>query len=68
MLGFTLLSAAQSRRPLNPNRKERKKIASNLISNSDIKIVITIMHAMNVPVRSTKENIRLRKSSIEEIG
>jgi len=53
MIGFTLLSAAQNKRPLNPYRRERKKIATNSIGNSEIKIVITIMHALNVPVRSS---------------
>lgn len=51
MLGFSLLTAAHTKRPLNPHRKERKKIVSNLIDNSEIKIIISVMHALNVPIR-----------------
>ncbi|KAG8187652.1 hypothetical protein JTE90_005504 [Oedothorax gibbosus] len=49
-IGFSILKLFQTKRPLYPERKDRKKIiCSN--ANLDVKIIVRILHASNVPVR-----------------
>ncbi|XP_015783805.2 coiled-coil and C2 domain-containing protein 2A-like [Tetranychus urticae] len=50
-LGFHFFLPSHNRRPLHPTRKERKKISGPLSGNSQVQLIITIMHAFNVPVR-----------------
>lgn len=50
-LGFHFFLPSHDRRPLHPTRKERKKISGPLSGNSQVQLIITIMHAFNVPVR-----------------
>lgn len=60
-MSFNLLLPTFKKRPLNPNRKERKKVVS-LASNTDVKLIITVMHGLNVPIRS---DIEKRASKID---
>ncbi|XP_054706800.1 LOW QUALITY PROTEIN: coiled-coil and C2 domain-containing protein 2A-like [Uloborus diversus] len=57
MIGFSLLKLFQTKRPLYPARKDRKKI--NLAStNMDVKIIFRILHASNVPVRKDVQPVK----------
>ena len=51
MLGTSLLKLTERRRPLRPERKERKKVTAQNIKPDDVKILVNIARASNVPVR-----------------
>ncbi|GIY46725.1 coiled-coil and C2 domain-containing protein 2A [Caerostris darwini] len=64
-IGFSLLKFFQTKRPLHPERKDRKKvICSN--ANLDVKIIVRILHASNVPVR--KQLSPIKKKSEQKNG
>ncbi|XP_045710345.1 protein CC2D2B [Phyllostomus hastatus] len=46
----------ERRRKLKPQRKERKKVAAQTICDGDIKILIRILRAYNIPCRKTTVN------------
>lgn len=62
MIGFNLLKLLQPRRPLYPSRKERRKVTS-AHTYMDIKILIKIQHASNVPVRMDVDPIKKHKNN-----
>nr|XP_045004359.1 protein CC2D2B [Jaculus jaculus] len=43
----------EPRRKLKPQRKERKKVAAQTISDGDVKILVRILRAYNIPTRKT---------------
>ncbi|XP_067144045.1 coiled-coil and C2 domain-containing protein 2A-like isoform X2 [Centruroides vittatus] len=57
-LGFSLFSLMQTQRPLCPTRKERKKMTGQTVASTDINIIVTVMHALNVPVRVDNDILR----------
>lgn len=57
-LGFSLFSIMQTQRPLCPTRKERKKITGQTVASTDINIIVTVMHALNVPIRVDNDTLR----------
>ena len=61
-------AATENKRPLRPARKERKKVIGSLVTGSEIKIIITVMHALNVPIRRTNDDANLRRASFGEMG
>ncbi|KFM58390.1 Coiled-coil and C2 domain-containing protein 2A, partial [Stegodyphus mimosarum] len=65
MIGFSLLKLLQTKRPLYPARKERKKVIC-ATGNMNVKIIIKILHATNVPVRMDVSPFELAESSSEE--
>ncbi|XP_055110145.2 protein CC2D2B-like isoform X1 [Symphalangus syndactylus] len=46
----------EPRRKLKPQRKERKKVTAQTISDGDIKILVRIVRAYNIPTRKTTIN------------
>lgn len=53
VLGTNILKLTERRRPLRPQRKERKKVtAQNITKGDEVKILVSISRATNVPVRS----------------
>uniref|UniRef100_A0A2K5NKI6 Coiled-coil and C2 domain containing 2B n=1 Tax=Cercocebus atys TaxID=9531 RepID=A0A2K5NKI6_CERAT len=46
----------EPRRKLKPQRKERKKVRAQTISDGDIKILVRIVRAYNIPTRKTTIN------------
>ncbi|RWS23132.1 coiled-coil and C2 domain-containing protein 2A-like protein, partial [Leptotrombidium deliense] len=67
--GINLFSPLENKRPLHPRRKERKKISGSVANNLDIKLIVTIMYALNVPIRrETQENTSPRPSLVNELG
>ncbi|KAM6182264.1 protein CC2D2B [Erethizon dorsatum] len=46
----------EPRRKLKPQRKERKRVTAQAISDGDIKILIRILRAYNIPTRKTTVN------------
>ncbi|KAF8782528.1 Coiled-coil and C2 domain-containing protein 2A [Argiope bruennichi] len=56
-IGFSLLKLFQTKRPLYPERKDRKKVVCSN-ANMDVKIIIKILHASNVPVRKDTSLIK----------
>nr|XP_037866181.1 protein CC2D2B [Chlorocebus sabaeus] len=46
----------EPRRKLKPHRKERKKVRAQTISDGDIKILVRIVRAYNIPTRKTTIN------------
>lgn len=46
----------EQQRKLKPQRKERKKVAAQTVCDRDIKILIRILRAYNIPTRKTTVN------------
>ncbi|XP_029904845.1 coiled-coil and C2 domain-containing protein 2A isoform X2 [Myripristis murdjan] len=51
ILGLNLFKLAEPKRPLKPQRKERKKVTAQNLSDGDIKLLINIIRAYDIPVR-----------------
>ncbi|VTJ89174.1 Hypothetical predicted protein, partial [Marmota monax] len=52
-LTYAICKFLEPRRRLKPWRKERKKVTAQNISDGDIKILIRILRAYNIPTRKT---------------
>ncbi|KAJ9583994.1 hypothetical protein L9F63_021664, partial [Diploptera punctata] len=50
-LGLTFMKWLQPKRPLRPTRKERKKVTMQNLAGQEVKIVVNVIHAFEVPVR-----------------
>ncbi|XP_021920038.1 coiled-coil and C2 domain-containing protein 2A isoform X3 [Zootermopsis nevadensis] len=50
-LGLTFIKWLQPKRPLRPTRKERKKITMQNVAGQEVKIIVNVIHAFEVPVR-----------------
>ena len=66
MLGISLLRLSEPRRPLKPVRKERKKVTAQGIKGDEIRILVNIIRATNIPVR--KPQSRWVVLSFEVLG
>ncbi|KAM9197163.1 protein CC2D2B isoform 1-T1 [Dugong dugon] len=55
-LTHALCKLVERRRKLKPRRKERKKLAAQTVSQGDIKILVRILRAYNIPTRKTTVN------------
>ncbi|KAM7410419.1 hypothetical protein PAMA_001723 [Pampus argenteus] len=51
ILGINLFKLAEPKRPLKPQRKERKKVTAQNLSDGDIKVLINIIRAYDIPIR-----------------
>ncbi|KFR10504.1 Coiled-coil and C2 domain-containing protein 2A, partial [Opisthocomus hoazin] len=51
ILGLSLFKLAEPKRPLKPRRKERKKVTAQNLSDGDIKLLVNIIRAYDIPVR-----------------
>lgn len=51
ILGVSLFKLAEPKRPLKPRRKERKKVTAQNLSDGDIKLLVNIVRAYELPVR-----------------
>ncbi|XP_061849387.1 coiled-coil and C2 domain-containing protein 2A isoform X2 [Colius striatus] len=51
ILGLSLFKLAEPKRPLKPRRKERKKVTAQNLSDGDVKLLVNIVRAYNIPVR-----------------
>ncbi|XP_062991571.1 coiled-coil and C2 domain-containing protein 2A isoform X2 [Elgaria multicarinata webbii] len=51
ILGLSLFKLAEAKRPLKPSRKERKKVTAQNLSDGDIKLLVNIIRAYDIPVR-----------------
>ncbi|XP_042664146.1 coiled-coil and C2 domain-containing protein 2A isoform X2 [Tyto alba] len=51
ILGLSLFKLAEPKRPLKPRRKERKKVTAQNLSDGDIKLLVNIVRAYDIPVR-----------------
>ncbi|XP_018423746.1 PREDICTED: coiled-coil and C2 domain-containing protein 2A [Nanorana parkeri] len=51
ILGMDLFKLAEPKRPLKPRRKERKKVTAQNLSDGDIKVLVNVIRAYDVPVR-----------------
>ncbi|XP_050933184.1 coiled-coil and C2 domain-containing protein 2A [Lates calcarifer] len=56
ILGLNLFKLAEPKRPLKPQRKERKKVTAQNLSDGDIKLLINIIRAYDIPVRRPQSN------------
>ncbi|XP_027146033.1 coiled-coil and C2 domain-containing protein 2A [Larimichthys crocea] len=56
ILGINLFKLAEPKRPLKPQRKERKKVTAQNLSDGDIKVLVNIIRAYDVPVRRPQSN------------
>ncbi|XP_047192617.1 coiled-coil and C2 domain-containing protein 2A isoform X3 [Scophthalmus maximus] len=55
-LGINLFKLAEPKRPLKPQRKERKKVTAQNLSDGDIKLLVNIIRAYDIPVRRPQSN------------
>ena len=51
ILGLSLFKLAEPKRPLKPRRKERKKVTAQNLSDGDIKLLLNVIRAYDIPVR-----------------
>ncbi|XP_072593856.1 coiled-coil and C2 domain-containing protein 2A isoform X2 [Vulpes vulpes] len=51
ILGLSLFKLAEQKRPLRPRRKGRKKVMAQNLSDGDIKVLVNIIRAYDIPVR-----------------
>nr|XP_004656124.2 coiled-coil and C2 domain-containing protein 2A isoform X2 [Jaculus jaculus] len=51
ILGLSLFKLAEQKRPLKPRRKGRKKVTAQNLSDGDIKLLVNIIRAYDIPVR-----------------
>ncbi|XP_045854038.1 coiled-coil and C2 domain-containing protein 2A isoform X2 [Meles meles] len=51
VLGLSLFKLAEQKRPLRPRRKGRKKVTAQNLSDGDIKVLVNIIRAYDIPVR-----------------
>ncbi|XP_068799446.1 coiled-coil and C2 domain-containing protein 2A isoform X5 [Struthio camelus] len=51
ILGLSIFKLAEPRRPLKPRRRERKKVTAQNLSDGDIKLLVNIIRAYDIPVR-----------------
>ncbi|XP_040896220.1 coiled-coil and C2 domain-containing protein 2A isoform X2 [Toxotes jaculatrix] len=58
ILGINLFKLAEPKRPLKPQRKERKKVTAQNLSDGDIKLLINIIRAYDIPIRRPQTNKR----------
>ncbi|KAF3834556.1 hypothetical protein F7725_027114, partial [Dissostichus mawsoni] len=49
--GMNLFKLAEPKRPLKPQRKERKKVTAQNLSDGDIKLLVNILRAYDIPIR-----------------
>lgn len=56
LLGINIFKLAEPKRPLKPQRKERKKVTAQNLSDGDIKLLVNIIRAYDIPVRRTQAN------------
>ncbi|XP_013886702.1 coiled-coil and C2 domain-containing protein 2A [Austrofundulus limnaeus] len=56
ILGINLFKLTEPKRPLKPQRKERKKVTTQNLSDGDIKLLINIIRAHNIPIRKPQSN------------
>ncbi|XP_045906142.1 coiled-coil and C2 domain-containing protein 2A isoform X2 [Micropterus dolomieu] len=56
ILGLNLFKLAEPKRPLKPQRIERKKVTAQNLSDGDIKLLINIIRAYDVPIRRPQSN------------
>ncbi|XP_070613462.1 coiled-coil and C2 domain-containing protein 2A isoform X3 [Erythrolamprus reginae] len=50
-LSVSLFKLAEAKRPLKPRRKERKKVMAQNLSDGDIKLLVNVVRAFELPVR-----------------
>ncbi|XP_006884601.1 PREDICTED: coiled-coil and C2 domain-containing protein 2A [Elephantulus edwardii] len=51
ILGLSLFKLAEQKRPLRPRRKGRKRVTAQNLSDGDIKVLVNIIRAYDIPVR-----------------
>ncbi|CAL1593027.1 unnamed protein product [Knipowitschia caucasica] len=56
LLGINIFKLAEPKRPLKPQRKERKKVTAQNLSDGDIKLLVNIIRAYDIPVRKPHSN------------
>ncbi|TNM87556.1 hypothetical protein fugu_005777 [Takifugu bimaculatus] len=56
ILGINLFQLAETRRPLKPQRKERKKMTTQNLSDGDIKVLVSVIRGYDIPVRRPQSN------------
>nr|XP_060497876.1 protein CC2D2B isoform X5 [Panthera onca] len=55
-LTYAVCKLVERQRKLKPQRKERRKVAAQTICDGDIKILVRILRAYNIPTRNTTVN------------
>ncbi|KAJ0032189.1 hypothetical protein NQD34_002270 [Periophthalmus magnuspinnatus] len=56
LLGINIFKLAEPKRPLKPQRKERKKVTAQNLLDRDIKLLVNIIRAYDIPVRRPHNN------------
>uniref|UniRef100_A0A8B9QI35 Coiled-coil and C2 domain containing 2A n=1 Tax=Apteryx owenii TaxID=8824 RepID=A0A8B9QI35_APTOW len=58
ILGLSIFKLAEPKRPLKPRRKERKKVTAQNLSDGDIKLLVNVIRAYDIPVRKTVSKLQ----------
>ncbi|XP_075050779.1 coiled-coil and C2 domain-containing protein 2A isoform X2 [Mixophyes fleayi] len=62
ILGMGLFKLAEPKRPLKPRRKVRKKVTAQNLSDGDIKVLVNVIRAYDIPVRKPTSSKAKRPS------
>ncbi|GLH06303.1 Coiled-coil and C2 domain-containing protein 2A [Gryllus bimaculatus] len=62
-LGLTFMQWLQPKRPLKPARKERKKVTVQGLGGQDVRLIINVVRAFDVPVRKDIDTVQQSSSS-----
>uniref|UniRef100_A0A3B4Y177 Coiled-coil and C2 domain containing 2A n=1 Tax=Seriola lalandi dorsalis TaxID=1841481 RepID=A0A3B4Y177_SERLL len=64
LLGLNLFKLAEPKRPLKPQRKDRKKVTAQNLSDGDIKLLINLIRAYDIPIRRPQSKAPSRSAPI----
>ncbi|XP_033609176.1 coiled-coil and C2 domain-containing protein 2A isoform X2 [Cryptotermes secundus] len=56
-LGLTFMKWLQPKRPLRPTRRERKKVTMQNLAGQEVKVIVNVIHAFEVPVRKDVDTV-----------
>lgn len=56
-LGLTFMKWLQPKRPLRPLRKERKKVAVQSLAGQEVRLMVNVIRAFEVPVRKMTDSL-----------
>ncbi|XP_068133730.1 coiled-coil and C2 domain-containing protein 2A isoform X2 [Hyperolius riggenbachi] len=62
ILGMDLFKLAEPKRPLKPRRKERKKVTAQNLTDGDIKVLVNVIRAYDIPVRKPSSSKQAQPS------
>nr|XP_015200508.1 PREDICTED: coiled-coil and C2 domain-containing protein 2A isoform X2 [Lepisosteus oculatus] len=67
VLGINLFKLTEPKRPLKPRRKERKKVTAQNLSDGDIKLLVNVVRAYDIPIRKPQTSKSVASKSARSL-